>query len=81
MWTFELLDISFARMFEWNFFLWKKRETLVSFLNFYLSQVIIFCYTKTVPWETFFKFDQVGMKHHYDNVWDSNLEFYSHVFF
>ena len=46
----------------------KKGETLLSFVNFYLSQAIIYYYTDTVPQETFFKFVQVGMEHHYDNV-------------
>ena len=46
----------------------KKGKTLLSFLDFYLSQAIIYYYAEMVPRETFFKFVQVGMKHHYDNA-------------
>ena len=68
----ELSHISFAE----KLFCEKRRNfTLFSaFLSYNY-------YTEILPRETFLKFVQVGMKHHYNNALDFNLGFYSHIFF
>ena len=69
----------------WN--LWMKyfpmknkiRDCTIFSAFFSLAKQLLL--TEMVTRETFFKLDQVAIKHHYDNIWDSNPGFYSHVFF
>ena len=69
--TSELSDSSVAEMFEWILFPLKKEIKITLFLIFYLIHT--YCYNGKLPREIFFKFDQVCIKHHYDNVWDFSL--------